>query len=295
MLPTRTADHPLNRYADSDNLRRSQAVSRSAEASAPIRPTPPPGLSVLILNLDRPDLLVPLLSVMAHCRDAFESTGLGFEVVVGDTGSTDPAVLAAYEDPPQWLHVVKGLEYQFSRCNNICQSRATPYDRILLLNNDVILTSPDALLRMVAVFDEHPETGIVGLCLDFPDGTVQHRGIDLLREGPLSGFPFHPQSGEPADRRPGTSFAAIATTGACLMVRSEVWNAAGGLDEGYMSECQDIDLCLSAHRLGWGIRVLDAGPVVHLENATRPAGDESWPDRRLMTRRWQSFIEANFL
>jgi GT2 family glycosyltransferase len=79
------------------------------------------------------------------------------------------------------------------------------------------------------------------------------------------------------------------------MIRTGLWEALGGLDEAYESECQDIDLCLAAHRLGWDIEVLDEGPVVHLENATRPAGDESWPDRRLLFRRWESYLEANFL
>jgi GT2 family glycosyltransferase len=65
----------------------------------------------------------------------------------------------------------------------------------------------------------------------------------------------------------------------------------GGFDERYAAECQDSDLCLRVNRLGVGCRVLDAGPLVHIENATRPKGEENWLDRALFIRRWSSYIE----
>ena len=106
-----------------------------------------------------------------------------------------------------------------------------------------------------------------------------------------AGLPWHPLAGSPY--RPGPSpYPGIAVTGACLMIRRTVWDEVGGLDEQYATECQDVDICLSVRRLGWEVQVVDAGPVVHLENATRAKDDGSLPDRRLFVRRWESFLEA---
>ena len=81
-------------------------------------------------------------------------------------------------------------------------------------------------------------------------------------------------------------------TGAFLMIDSDLFARVGGFDEEYEAECQDIDLCLRVRRLGVKCRVLDAGRLVHIENATRPKGEENWSDRALFLRRWSSYIET---
>ena len=78
-------------------------------------------------------------------------------------------------------------------------------------------------------------------------------------------------------------------------MRRQLFDQLGGFSESYSAECQDIDLCLRAHRLGYATRVENLGQVVHLENATRPKGEENWSDRRLFMRRWSSYLEAHFL
>lgn len=280
-------------YADTTNLQRAEAISTSA-------PEPPratrPGLAVAILNLDRPDLLIPLLDVLAEGPAAFAAAGMDFQVLVGDTGSTDPAVLDRYaqaEGEP-WLYVHTGMTYQFSRCNNELLAAATDVDRYLLLNNDVVLPSVEPLLAMAHHFDTHERVGVVGLRLDFPDGTVQHAGIDFFADGEFAGLPYHPGGGSTSEHRPGRAMDLMATTGAALMTRADLWWLIGGLDEAYEAECQDVDYCLAARRLGATVKVLDAGPVVHLESATRDPGSHHVADRRLLLRRWRSFLAGEF-
>ena len=285
-------DGQLDIYLGSDNLTRSHRVL------APARAFPPPvgeGLTVVVLNLDHPELILPLMQALAGVQESFLARGLGCNLVIGDTGSTDGQVLAAYDSAPDWVTVVRDLTYQFSRSNNDCLAAQPPHHRVLLLNNDVIFTGPGPIVAMYDAFDEHPGAGVVGLCLDYPDGTIQHWGIDLLREGPARGFPYHPGTTRQGVHRPGRTFPAIATTGACLMIGADTWRQLGGLDEQYEKECQDVDLCLAARRVGLGVLVVDAGPVQHLENATRPCGEESWPDRRLLLRRWRAYLESSFL
>lgn len=286
------AEQVADVYRDQGNLERIHHLTGRRAVTAR---SMEPGLSVAVLNLDRPDLIGPLLASVPAIAERFAQAGLGFELVVGDTGSTDPATLRALEDAPAGVTVIRDLKYQFSRSNNdICSGRVA-HDTILFLNNDVLLRAADPLLEMRRCLEEHPGTGIVGSVLDFPDGTLQHGGVDLVREGPLKGLPLHVAARRNRIHERGRSWPAIAVTGAALMIRTALWQVLGGLDESYERECQDVDLCLHAARLGYGVRVLDCGPLVHEENGTRPTGEESWADRRLFLRRWRSFLEARYL
>ncbi len=287
MIPDRASADRLSLYSDYDSVQRASQVRASrALGVAGLEP----GVSVVILTLDKPELIIPLLDTLMAARAEFAEAGLRLQVIVGDTGSSDPVVLEYYRTlPPDRAEVVTDLEYQFSRSNNDCVEGRVACEHTLFLNNDVLLPSGQALLMMHRRFAA-PETGAVGLALDFPDGTVQHRGVDFFRQGELFGLPYHPLAGERSIHHPDTDWAAVATTGAALMVRTDLFVQAGGFDEHYTAECQDIDLCLTIRRLGFDVRVVDAGPVTHLENATRLRGEEHWQDRRTFVRRWGSFM-----
>ncbi len=294
------ASHGLLIYEDSSALERARSATvmqRQHTLAAQ------PGITVVVLNLNKPELIVPQLEVLTQGRQSFAGLGLGLQVIVGDTGSTDPQVLAAYQQLGDEITVVRNLDYHFSACNNICVWDDAVHEYILFLNNDVLLDSVEPILQMYREFElgdrqvesghavlDATRVGIVGLRLDFPDDRVQHLGIDFLRAGELTGLPYHPSALAHIPHRPGLSWSSLATTGAALMVRADLFAAVGGFDEGYEAECQDVDLCLAVRRLGYGIRVVDAGPVVHLENATRTRGEESSRDRRLFLRRWGSYL-----
>lgn len=284
--------HLLAPYANATNQERVDAVGQSGSRDAPERDATR-GLSIIILNLNKPELIVPLVESLIAIEPSFRAAGLGFEVLIGDTGSTDPNVLALYDRAPPMVTVMRGLKYQFSRCNNQVFFAHARYDTTLFLNNDVILRDhPDCLMRMFTLLERRPELGLAGLCLFFPDGTVQHSGIDVFRDGPLRGFCFHPHARETMPATAVESWDCLAVTAACVMIRSALFREIGGFDEAYRTECQDVALCLAARRLGQGIAILNAGHVLHLENATRPKGSEDWADRQLFMRRWGAFIEA---
>jgi GT2 family glycosyltransferase len=135
--------------------------------------------------------------------------------------------------------------------------------------------------------------GIVGTLLRYPDDRIQHEGISFFREGPLRGLCYHPghrQRLEPP--RTGTAVSTPAVTGACMMIKSALFQRLDGFDEEYAEECQDVDLCLAARRLGFSTHLVYPGRVVHLENATRPKDSEEWPDRQRFVRKWGAFVEA---
>lgn len=296
VLRVRPANHPLDRY------RHSTAMSRAAAVSAPRARsrigTPEsliPGVVVIVPSIDHPNLIIPLLDELAEQREMLASTGLDLRVIVADTGTTDPTVLARYAAAPPWIEVVDAAPYHFARSVNTAARGRLTHSLTLLLNNDVSFAkTPDAILLMAHAISSCATETVAGLALDFPDGTVQHRGIDVIRDDSLYPMVFHPGAHEPSQHLVGDSWEAIAATGACLMLPTRLFADLGGLDEAYERECQDVDLCLRARRAGCRVEIVDAGPVVHLQNATRPQGEEDWDDRALLMRRWQSYLEAAF-
>lgn len=255
-----------------------------------------PGLSIIILNLDKPELIIPLLDRLDEERKAFAATGLRLQVLIGDTGSTDSRVLSRYEASSPDFIIERNLRYHFSRNNNVLSTRAS-CDTLLFLNNDVIFpANRNALLEMHRHLHAQVTRGIVGCCLYYEDGLVQHVGVDFLRDATVRGLCFHPRARTRLDPTSlQEAWPVPAVTGACLMIRAGLFAAVGGMDENYSAECQDIALCLSAARLGYETLIANCGPVLHIENATRPKGEENWPDRQRFLRRWGAYIEACYL
>ena len=280
-------DPRLDPYVGATNVER--AADLEAGSVLPVRNPPLPGLSIIVLNLDAPELVRSIVNGFRFVSAHFEERGLRCELIVGDTGSTDPQTVELLELPINGMSVVRGLHYQFSKNNNELFGRVN-YATTLFLNNDVLIDrNHESVLK---AYDVHLRTGcIVSTVLDFEDGRLQHGGVDFLRDDRFYSLPYHPNAGTIATHVAGVETEWSAATGAFLMVDSLLFGQLGGFDEEYQAECQDVDLCLRARRLGVECRVVDVGPLVHLENATRPKGDENWADRRRFVRRWSSYIE----
>lgn len=281
-------DSRLDPYAGADNFVRSRAIDSSTHRR--FRKSRQAGLSMVVLNLDSPELLNSILHGFRIVRAKFESRGLKAELIVGDTGSSDPQTLQLMSGVDEGITFVGGLRYHFSSNNNTLFDRVS-CDVVLFLNNDVLIA--DNPLAVIEAYECHRLTGdVVSTFLDLPDGTVQHRGVEFLGDDRYFGLPYHPLARTEAQHSPGDEVISAAVTGAFLMMDSDLFARAGGFDAAYEAECQDIDLCLRVRRLGVGCRVLDAGRLVHIENATRPKGEENWSDRALFLRRWSSYIET---
>lgn len=282
-------DPRLDPYVSDENLDRVAALGGGLEARG--RSQLSPGLSVVVLNRNSPGLLESLLVGFQAAKADFGSAGVDCELIIGDTGSSDQAALRLLEAAESdGVSVTRGLTYQFSANNNALSLQAR-HETTLFMNNDVLLSrNPSCLWTAYQV--QRRTKAIVSVVLDFEDGRAQHRGVDLLRDEHFYALSFHPGAGAISTHNPGEELSWPAVTGAFLMIDTTLFARLGGFDESYAAECQDIDLCLKANRLGVGCRVVDAGPTVHLENATRPKGEENWHDRQRFVRRWSSYIET---
>jgi GT2 family glycosyltransferase len=207
-----------------------------------------------------------------------EQLGRAWELVLVDNASPDdtPALLQQWSDRAEVLLLERNLDFA-GGCNaGAARARG---DVLVFLNNDTEVV-PGALEALVEQVGE-PGVALAGPRLLFPDGTIQHAGVGFLRNalGVMPQHVFHHQDGMlPAVRG---VYELDCVTGACLVIRREVFEQLGGFDEGYRNGLEDVDLCLRARMAGH--RVVYRGDIafVHAEGASRGAGSDLWatPER----------------
>ena len=274
------------------NSQRSAVVTGRASTAPIAELKSVSGLSIIILNLNKPELIRGFIDGFLKVRATFLNAGIPCELLIGDTGSTDPEAVKLLSDSLDGMTVEHNMKYQFSRCNNDL-FRKVRTNTVLFLNNDVLINdNPESIKMAYDLLHRNENTAAVSAVLHFENGTLQHGGIDFLHIPSHEGFCYHPGAQQPWESQPGKSFPMAAGTGAFLMVRSGLFAQVGGFDEAYQAECQDVDLCLRLKRLGYDIQIGDFGRLVHLENATRPTGEENWEDRSLYMRRWSGFVST---
>ena len=139
-----------------------------------------------------------------------------------------------------------------------------------LLNPDTVVR-PGALGSLLAFLEANPSVGIAGSRLEDPDGTPQRSAFrfpGVLSElehavhfGPLSRL-LAPWVVAPpvSDQAHQTDWVA----GASMLIRREVLDAAGPLDEAYFMYFEEVDFCRQAQRAGWSCWYVPTSHVVHL-------------------------------
>ena len=147
-------------------------------------------------------------------------------------------------------------------------------DYVLLLNADT-LVRPGVFESLVRFMDSHPQVGVAGSRLDFPDGSPN--GSPFRFAGIASEFDRGLRLGIVSRllsrwlvRMPTPQNACQVewVSGASMIIRREVIEAIGPLDEGFYSWFDDIDYCLNATRAGWQIWYVPESMVIHIEGAS---------------------------
>jgi GT2 family glycosyltransferase len=238
--------------ADGSWVRRWQPSERPATAWRP-------SVSVIVPTRDRPDLLEPLLATLA--RTAWTP----LEVVLVDNGTTDPQ---ARDLLSQSGHLVIDAPGPFNFPALIDAGvRASSGEVLVLLNNDIEGDDPNWLHALIACLDT-PGCGIAGALLLYPDGSIQHAGLDLEGGEPRHTF-ARQWPGDIADDVLAAPRTCLAVTGACLALRRSTWDALGGLEPLFARNYNDVDLCLRAAEAGLTTMITPHACLVHNESATR--------------------------
>ena len=158
--------------------------------------------------------------------------------------------------------------FNWSRFNNRAVEAASG-DYLLFLNDDIEIDHEDWLDAMLE-HAQQPGVGIVGPQLLYPDRMVQHAGMFLGVSG-LGRHAFRFSS----EDEPGyfglalTQRNVIAVTGACMLMRREVFQQLGQFDEAHDIVNNDLDFCLRAYRAGLRTVFTPYATLIHHELASR--------------------------
>lgn len=213
-----------------------------------------------------------------------------FEIIVVDGHDISEAVLSRLTLKIQLVR--DNHPFNYSRRINLGVAKAQG-EVIILLNDDTEVLSPDWIESMLELAQQE-EIGAVGARLLFPDGKIQHTGVVILQDslGYLS--PTHVLYGYD-DNHPGYGFSNVANynylavTGACLMMRKQVFEALGGLPEDFPLNYNDVDLCLKAHQAGYRNVVTPYARLSHYGSASRPNRKVALGEKQHFSQIWGAY------
>jgi N-acetylglucosaminyl-diphospho-decaprenol L-rhamnosyltransferase len=224
-------------------------------------------LSIVIVNWNTRDLLRGCLTSLA------ESDGnYSFETIVVDNCSGDGSADMVREEFPLVRLIESEINGGYAYANNqgLRRLQARYY---LLLNPDTVLP-PGALRKMLEFMDAHPEVGIAGPKLVMANGELDKA---CRRSFPTPENSFYKLFGLsrlfPRSKRfgqynltyldPDETAEVDSVVGAFMMVRGDVLEEVGCLDERYFMYAEDLDWALRAKRAGWKAYYYPEVTVLH--------------------------------
>lgn len=259
-------------------------------------PEHPPRVSLIIPTRDRAELLRTAVESILEKTDYPD-----YELIIVDNQSAE-AETHALLDELRGNSRVSVLSYDapfnYSAINNFAVSKASG-SVVGLLNNDIEVISADWLSEMVSQAIR-PEVGAVGAMLYFPNDTIQHAGVILGFNGVgVHAYADRPRGWVGMMLRGRLLQNYSAVTAACLLVRKELYERVGGLDEGLKVAYNDIDFCLRIRDAGYRNLWTPYAELYHHESATR--GSDVGGDKKirfdqevqLMMERWGRIVAAD--
>ena len=196
----------------------------------------------------------------------------GLQVVVVENASSDDSVERIRGAFPEVELVQTGVNRGFAAgCNvgiRVALERAAEF--VWLLNNDTV-APPDTLTKLLAA-GLGERTGMVGTVLRYAHNPaeVQAWGGGSIARWSGYGTHFHAPEEMGAD-----SFLTFAS----VLLRRELLEEVGLLDEGFFMYFEDSDLCFRARKAGWGLAVAGDTAVLHKEGGSSGARKNARVDR----------------
>jgi glycosyltransferase involved in cell wall biosynthesis len=268
------------------------------------------GSEALINQVDYRHARQPLVSIIISTKDQLtalerclasllEKTAYpNYEVLIVDNASLTSEARAWLDGMAQLgSDKLRVLRYphaaNFAAIHNFAAAQARG-DYLLMLTPNSVITDADWLDALMSQA-QRPEVGIVGAKMVCAQGTLQHAGLVLGLRGPV-GAPFigeSMQSGGYMQRlQVVQNYSAVSDD--CLLVRKQVFEELGGLDERSFSLAfNDVDLGLRVAKAGYLVvwtphaRLMLVEPAVSLQQGGEQARQEQLGrEQQTIYRKW---------
>ncbi len=226
-------------------------------------------LSIIIVNYNVKEFLE---NALISIKKAIE--GINAEIFVVDNASEDGSVEMVRQKFPD-VHLIANTEnLGFAKANNQALKLARG-KYILLINPDTIVQE-DTFKVLISFLESHPDCGMVGCKVLNPDGTLQ---LACRRSFPTPWVAFTKMVGLSSLFPKSKIFARYnltyldpnevaevdAVSGSFMMIRREVYEKIGGLDEDFFMYGEDIDWCYRIKKAGWKIYYVPFTQIIHFK------------------------------
>lgn len=231
-----------------------------------------PRVSIVIVSFNTADLLDQCLESIERCESRCD-----LDVIVVDNDSHDGSADLVAERYPGVRLIRNTNNLGFSKASNQGM-RISTADYVLLLNSDTVVF-PGSIDLVVDYLEAQPQIGIAGCKVLKPDGTLD---APCRRSFPTPENSLYQRLGLirlfPRSRRfgayylsyldPNETASVDCLMGAYMMIRREVIDDIGYLDEDCFFYAEDIDYCYRTKKAGWDIVYYPATTIIHHRGAS---------------------------
>jgi len=217
-------------------------------------------------------IIIPVFNQVNFTRQCLESitqnTPYGlYEIIVVDNASADetPSLLQSWGGGLRFIRNEKNMEFGRA-CNQGAKIARGEY--VVFLNNDTV-PLPKWAEHAIEHFKHDPQVGIVGSKLLYPDGTIQHGGVEFVHmpRMPDGIWPQHRFRGVQSEYPEANVCEEVeAVTAACLFIPRKLFLELGGFSEEYRMYFEDMDLNLRVRALGRKVIYEPKSVVTHYES-----------------------------
>lgn len=238
---------------------------------------------------------VPLTSIIILTHNQLEHTQLclqsieqytpqPYELILVDNGSTDGTLdyLCKYTNHHNNVRIIDNKENLGFAAGNNQGLGLGKGNYLLLLNNDTVVTE-GWLARMLSVFERYVEVGIVGPVSNCVSGPQQVKGASYQ-----SLEKMHLFAKQWSAEHIGQTIEFTRVVGFCLLVKRDVIDRIGGLDEQFGSgNFEDDDFCLRAAAAGYKARIAQDVFIHHTGSQTFKGAGINY--EQSLERNWKLF------
>jgi len=233
-------------------------------------------LAVVIINYRSYDLLMDCLGSLEGELEPGRDMVVVVDNASGDGSADQIAQVLSERRWGSWVQLERSeINGGFAYGNNV-GIKAVSADHYLLLNSDT-LVRPGAIEKLLKAMGDRSEAGIVSPRLEWPDGGAQ--SSCFYYQSPIKELLSAAATG-PVSKLFGNRDHALAirdepmltpwTSFACVMIRKQVIDQVGLLDEDYFMYYEDDDYCRRTTGAGWDILNWPDAHVVHLRGGSGP-------------------------
>ena len=228
-------------------------------------------LSVIIVNWNSIELLKPCLVSLFEKNTSFD-----FEVIIVDNASKDSSVEVLKKEFPLVHLIESDINMGFTRANNVAIRKAKG-KYILLLNPDTIIIDVNILKKWTDFMDSNPDVGASGCKLIYEDGRHQVGDAGYMPViNTVFNFSLFLSKLKP-DRVKGIflNYNKLSKpievdwiSGAGFLVRKEILETVGLMDEGIFMYADDIEWGCRIRKYGYRVVYLPHMKIVHLQGGS---------------------------